>query len=260
MDGSTVRSFNSNDGINVNIRFFVTIDNGEKGNVTFSNISIEEGTQATPYESYKESKQELYLDEPLYKDNELCVHNGQLGYWKNRERIVLDGSDDETITDIGAVKNETTEFRCGRLANPHNTINMICDKFKYSDGLWGETTEGFFGFENSKYAIDFRISNFRLSTIDAKGFREWLQANPTTVIYELTEPIFVPILENTPQWILNCFNECTLSIDSNITATSMSATYSGNVVSVVALEDVQYQQDAVIVDLATQVAVMQLTR
>lgn len=214
-------------------------------------LQLEEGTVASPYEPYKESKQTLYLDEPLYKDNELCIHNGQLGYWKNCERTVFNGSDDENWRISGANNDDYTTLFFINDGISKISNSAISDKFRVITSYTAGNPEGVKG---DNLDINIRISNSKAT--DLVSFKQWLQVNPTTVMYELAEPIFVPILENTPQWILNCFNECTLSIDSNITATSMSATYSGNVVSVVALDKIQYEQDKVAIENAYKLSVL----
>lgn len=204
---------------------------------SIKDFQVEEGTVATPYEPYKEFNQSLYLNEPLYKDNGLCVHNGQLGYWKNCEIVVFDGSSDETIAYVGAPTNSTISFRCGgNVLREHNSRFMVCDRFLKSDGLWIAESEGFVGFANSTKSFDFRIMVTKLSTQDADGFRKWLQANPTTVIYELAEPIFVPILENTPQWILDSYNSCTVHFETNVPILSSSFKYTGGIPSVMVMD------------------------
>lgn len=232
--------------------------------VNISNIQVEEvpiaTSQSTPYEPYKEHVQTLYLDEPLYKDNELCVHNGQLGYWKNREKIVLDGSDDEGWDIINGISNtnDTLAFSSYGKVNAtsmvNNNNNFICDKLNFKDIYLNNVNND--GINVHLKYIRISVLKNKLSTLDLEGFKQWLSENPVTVVYELAEPIFVPILENTPQWILNSFDECTLSIDSNITATSMSAVYTGNVVSVVALDKIQYEQDKVAIENAYKLSVL----
>ena len=51
--------------------------------------------------------------------------------------------------------------------------------------------------------IIFSIQKSRLSTQDKNGFKQWLQQNPTTVVYELAEPYYEPI---EPQLSSNSFS------------------------------------------------------
>lgn len=207
-------------------------------------LQLEEGTVATPYEPYKESKQELYLDEPLYANNELCVHNGKLGYWKKNKKVIFDGSVDEPWK-----MADTNWWGIPLIDCVFSTsINTICDKLKSVSYDYRNTMNSIYCGSKNLYT--------RVVAESVSAYTQMLQANPITVIYELAEPVFVPVLENTPQWILDSFDNCKLSIDSNIPATSMSATYSGNVVSVVALEKIQYQQDKVAIENAYKLSVL----
>ena len=63
----TKRKFNTSNYTDLSIRFFVTTDNGENGEVTFSNIQLEEGTQLTSYEPYQENKCDILLPCQLEK-------------------------------------------------------------------------------------------------------------------------------------------------------------------------------------------------
>lgn len=214
------------------------------------------GKNKTDYELYKESKQTLYLDEPLYKDNELCIHNGQLGYWKNRDKYTFTGKEsiDTYVTDTHVkygVFNSNTNMIKGKMGG-----QLICDRYTVVGQVYNDTVAEGIG-SHGAYVVRFSILKTKFNNpSDSTEFKQGLQQNPTSIIYELAEPIFVPILENTPQWILDCFNECTLSIDSNIPATSMSAVYTGNVVSVVALEKIQYEQDKVAIENAYKLSVL----
>lgn len=226
-------------------------------------IIVESSNPITPYEPYKEHVQTLYLDEPLYKDNELCVHNGQLGYWKNKERTRLSDLSwsNSAMEDKGdCIKFGSYSLKALAKHYPTFTHPIICNNFPILTNSSQENSQRTICIYRHVDTVEVRCSipKTELSSPNMDGFNIWLQNNITYIEYELAEPIFVPILENTPQWILDCFDECTLSIDSNIPATSMSAVYTGNVVSVVALEKVQYQQDAVNLDNAYRLTVLEI--
>ena len=205
--------------------------------------------ESTEYEPYKEYVQTLYLDEPLYKDNELCVHDGKLGYWKNREKVVLNGSEPSLLDNSKFYPSDTTRmYRFGRPSDNIKTGGSpLCDKF--ADVLITTLldTEGILQSVGGDYgAIYFRILNNKLKTQDLAGFKEWLKDNPTTLVYELAEPYFVPILENTPQWVLESFNDCSIHFNSNIPITSSNLSYTGNVPSVYSMQRTNQIQDDLI--------------
>ncbi|MGL4451384.1 MAG: hypothetical protein ACRCTZ_09360, partial [Sarcina sp.] len=191
------------------------------GHVHSDTVQIEEGSTPTPYEPYKHFSQTLYLDEPLYMSNELCVHDGKLGYWKNVFREKFNGLYGAIFTHHPSQKGVNTLLFTTPNTTAKPLAKIICDKFQATEDLWANITdyEGI-SITNSGY-LQVRIDKSKLSTQDLFGFKEWLQANPITVIYELTEPIFVPILENTPQWILESFNECSVQFETNVPLTSI---------------------------------------
>ena len=220
--------------------------------------------KATNADNSQENNITFYLKEPLrgvgnVKDK-VYVKEDKVVVERNCGSVTFDGSGDESITDIGAVKNETTEFRCGRLDKQHKTINMICDKFINNSGLWGATTEGFFGFENSKYSIDFRIFNNKLSSVDADGFRKYLQANPTTVVYQLATPTYEEVEYFDMKLFVEIFKDTTIIYNSNIPVTStINYTYSTPLTDAVnTVSDISDQQDSMIIDMAAQVATMEM--
>lgn len=253
--------FDSGNCDSIRLQFFVRAK--ISGEVRFIDIQIEEDPQPdmpttpSPYEPYKESKQTLYLDEPLYKDNELCIHNGQLGYWKKSvTRLFKGGKDEQFILNDANARVNTLSFQIPlnlKVENGTEILNTFAPSL--SSGLSQVDYECVQTY-NDNFLI--RINKNKLSTQDSEGLRQHLQVNNVQICFNVLEPIFVPILENTQQWILDSFNDCTLFIESNIPATSISATYSGNVVSVVTLEKVQYQQDSVNLDNAYRLTVLEI--
>jgi hypothetical protein len=62
------------------------------------------------------------------------------------------------------------------------------------------------------------INKNKLSTTDVNGFKQWLQSNPTTVVYELAEPWYEPIgaygkvvLDGSEEWDYNGDRETAIS-------------------------------------------------
>ncbi|MGL5765158.1 MAG: BppU family phage baseplate upper protein [Sarcina sp.] len=223
-------------------------------------IQIEEvpttTSPATQYEPYKHFSQTLYLDEPLYMGNELCIHEDKLGCWKNRERVVLNGSElfEKRSNSYESDKYVTFGHKfTGHIESWADSTKLICDTFASKTG----TESAWLGYGEGiccdKILLMFCIDRSKITTQDVAGFKQWLQANPTTVIYELATPIFVPVLENTPQWILNSFNECTVQFETNVPVLNSSFTYTGGIPSAIRMrEDTDVNTDNISV---TQVAV-----
>ena len=157
--------------------------------IDLDSLQLEEGRVATEYEPYHETKQTLYLDEPLYNTNNITIYNDKLGYWKNYD-----------IRD-------------------------------YQDGDFGT------------YLTDM-----------------------TKTVYQLAEPEFVTLVKDTPNWIIGSWDNCSIHFDSIIPLATTRYRYTGNVPSVVAMSDdvaatksISDEQDALLVDMATELAVMKLT-
>ncbi len=165
--------------------------NENKGKIaTFETIQVEEGTTTTTYEPYKEDKTEILLPSP-----HMGIPSGVsdvIDYEKN-ERIknigkaLFVGSDSENWsmrTDTNANKDSIM------FINPLNVNSgdsVICNRFVNNNNLWNEETEGIQS-TISQRDIRIRISKSKLETQDVAGFKKWLQANPTTVYYQLAEP------------------------------------------------------------------------
>ena len=102
-------------------------------------------------------------------------------YHKRSGKVVLNGS--ETISlNANLTKENTMYFEVKNISN--NEL-VLCDRFmKLSSGSHDE--EGILG--NKQYSnISIRILKSKLSTQDVEGFKQWLQANNVTVVYQLAE-------------------------------------------------------------------------
>lgn len=116
--------------------------------------------------------------------------DGKYYYHKRCEEVVFDGSDDEGWWDTsayGSESDDTKEFR-GKSKGAVRSLlvqNLLSDKFNFTKDIWINFKEGICVAEND--SIDIRISKSKLSTQDAQGFKQWLQANNVTVVYQLAE-------------------------------------------------------------------------
>lgn len=197
---------------------------------TIENITmVEEGTVATPYEPYKEYKTSILLDEPLYKGDEICIQDGKLG--------VLHNSTDEI--DYNNLKYSTTYegFKFYECLLPKLSTNLVTSKINIiSDNFKCKSYDDRF---NNMSELECYVTNTkRMFIISNKELNELKElVKNSKFIYPLEEPIFVPILENTPKWILDCFNSCTVQFETNVPILSSSFKYTGNVPSVYGLEE-----------------------
>lgn len=87
----------------------------------------------------------------------------------------------------GASSDKTIEFRLGYNQFENKKGKILCDNFiSETSNLWVMDTEGIQSYTVD--TVDIRINKTRLSTQDVAGFRQWLQQNPTTIVYQLVTP------------------------------------------------------------------------
>lgn len=162
-----------------------------------NSLIIEEGTVQTSYENYKETRIPITLNAPLRNlpngvKDEVDLENGKI--IRRVGKAVFDGSSDEKWSlaldpwtkdgiycfDI-QIQNEGVGDRWNALSKM-----TISDKFQslsYSEGQTNLT--GCLQYTNKGMKVALK-QTFATTISD---LRAWLQANPTTVYYELATPI-----------------------------------------------------------------------
>lgn len=195
-------------------------------------IQLEEGTQATAYEPYVERTQKVYLNSPLLKGDEIVAKEDGLYHYHSRGKELFDGSIDESW-----VKADTNWWGIPLTNCSFSTsINTICDKLiPVSYDNRNTMNSVYCGSENLYTRV---VAN------SLSEYKQWLQANPLTVVYELAEPYYEKISDD--KLLLEIPNSATLSVESIIPCQNISATYTGNVPSVYGLEETNKNQDDLI--------------
>ena len=175
------------------------------GKVKFSNIQLEISDISTDYESYKEDKKEISLNEPLrglpngVRDTIEKVNDE----WKIVRRcgeVVLDGSENWTIMHLNATGIEnyisfSIPFEHG-IETKGVSLSYLDDKgfstsVNSTVNITNSTTRGLARHSNGNLYL--RIEKQALSSQNVEGFKQWLSQNPTKVIYELITPIIEDI-------------------------------------------------------------------
>ena len=235
---------------------------GYEANWSIKDIQLEEGAQVTPYEPYYERKSTVYLNSPLSKGDELVVKDDGLYHYHKMGKVLLNGSENWNVkTDLPKdnpqgthlvfyVQDENLPIK----VRPNDTssivwISDVVHPVSHTYG-WNNSTEGLHfgtfsksqGVNNCRYYIN--IAKSKLSTQDVQGFKQWLQTNNITVVYELAEPYYEKISDN--QIIAEIPNNASLTLNSVVPCTSVKANYTSNVVSVYGLEKTNQKQDDLI--------------
>lgn len=160
--------------------------------IDFTDIQIEEGTQATSYTPYSQSTKTVYLNSPLLEGDELKENSAGVCYHvHNYEMGIFDGSVDEKWESMNpsAYPNLTSgklySIKC--LETGVENREGMCDKMMIIKGNNINITQlntmvlhSAAAYSNIIYVS--HISN----TLD--DFKSWLQANPVRVVYQLGSP------------------------------------------------------------------------
>ena len=201
----------------VGITWYCSTNVNDVPNIVGTHIQVESGTQVTAYESYKESDIVFYIDEPLRgvegSKDKIYVKDDKVVVQRNCASVTFDGSDAIKINNIN---DKTIEFHIHNSINKTiNNIMCICNTIPYgSHGVNERITP----YETGVYIT---INKNKLNTQDVAGFKQWLSENPTTVVYQLAEPIYEEVEYSSNRLILDTFNNesfnnSTLFLDTNI--------------------------------------------
>ena len=173
----------------------------------FSNIQIEEGKIATTYEPYKCYKKDILIKEPLRENDIMYEDNGQVKVYRPAKQYTFTG--DETIAIYDDKQTDTICFRyydSNQISSWEDTNKLICNSLKtIGSAIYQSNVEGC---SSDKFAFLFRIAKSKLSTLDANGFKAWLKANPTTIVYQLATPT-IEVVENCVDIDLDTYQEKT---------------------------------------------------
>lgn len=145
-----------------------------------SYIQIEEGTVATSYEPYIEHRLPIKMKNLRSVGNVCDTSDGV----RRVGKVVLDGSSDENWMTSAYVDGYKT-FVISSVTDRKPNTTVICDTFKTLNSI-ALQDEYIFGAAGIYVSI---LPSKLNGTGNVNDFRTWLQANPTTVYYELAEPI-----------------------------------------------------------------------
>lgn len=161
--------------------------------------------------------------------------NGKYYYHQRSGEGVFDGSEDEKwwdTSEYGSERENTLEFR-GHANNILRNLeknNLVCDKFNFVANIWNKDAEGIGCVENN--SIDIRIPKSKLSTQDTAGFKQWLQANNVTVVYQLAQE---KVYECTNIDLITYANETNYVVESGVLSPKTTLKVHNNISNVVSL-------------------------
>lgn len=168
----------------IDIVFYISQGNNAEGDyATFTNIMINEGSTALPYESYYNYELCKIGD---YQDK-IVNDNGTWKLEKKIGKVVLNGTQNITLTGSGIRRfNATystlgiTNIKEGTSAQDSTLNYRKCDHFTY---ISGQTTWGNY-YLNGNWLV---LLDSESTIANANALKTWFASNPTNIYYVLAE-------------------------------------------------------------------------
>lgn len=227
--------FTINNDANIN-RLYTYLDNSDNNDatITYKNIQIEEGSESTSYEPYKEKiinvdlkGNNLCSDRDKTIRDELVIENGKAKINKIIKEFTFTGNEEFTKRSDG--DGSTTITFNLPIHEDIVELNTVSNMFSYEQSSTSGNEGIGVSIGNNKL-VYIQIKRSRLSSLDVAGFKEFLKAKynagtPLKIQCELIEPEVIDLgkvdfdlIENST---LTCEEESDmkidyLTIDSNI--------------------------------------------
>lgn len=174
--------------------------------IKFKYVQIEVGTSKTQYEPYKFDKKDILIKEPLRNigniQDILYEDNGQVKINRYVKEYTFTG--DEILRKSNTY-GDVIRFDY-KLTNLKFASDIICNNF--AKGTIGKENLECINVHSNDNLVQIQIKANKLETQDVEGFRKWLKANPTTIIYQLATPT-TEIVENCVDIDLDTYQEKT---------------------------------------------------
>ena len=219
------------------IRF--TINNNSSYELT--SVSFLTNKPYTPHQSDK--KRLLYYNEetqawekPILREwDSIEKHtNGKYYYHQRSGEVVLNGSEEWSKASINYDSESNITFTIPYKANTSWTDPsiLICDLLPSvggGNGVWNGTKEGVATDGNSIFVC---INKTKLSTQDVQGFKQWLQADNVTAVYQLAKE---KVYECTNIDLITYANETNYVVESGVITPKSILKVHNNISNVVSL-------------------------
>ena len=204
-------------------------------------IQLVKGDTPKPYIPHQSDKKRLLYyntetqawEEPILRQwDSIEKHaNGKYYYHQRSGKAVLNGSESWT-NQIGQSAENTLLFTI-----PNNIFKYgdlpICDLFNPSlVDLWQSSKDYEGLFLTSNGFIQIRINKSKLPTQDLQGFKQWLQANNATVVYQLAQE---KVYECTNIDLITYANETNYVVESGVLSPKTTLKVHSNISNVVSL-------------------------
>jgi surface protein len=162
---------------------------------------------------YKEISSIINLTSPLYEGDKIVVKDDKLCHYHKMGMIVLDGSED---WELGYLNGNYNGYRL-KGKEYYRDMSLICQTFitKLYTHYTHKSESAFIAAGESSVDKGGRLV-ISCSSPSVDEFKQWLQNNPTVVVYELTEPYYEDITPIQSQWVIESLEESNLDIITSL--------------------------------------------
>lgn len=174
------------------------------------------------YQQYKQDKKDILIKEPLRSVGNISdivyEDNGQVKIDRYVKEYTFTGDENVMFNDYNG---DYILFYFEKKDAKKINFAPTCNNFKGFGGqVVGNEQFEFINQSQNGNIFYINILKSKLTTQNVEGFKAWLKANPTTIIYQLAEPT-TEIVENCVDIDLKTFNEKTyVSFENAISGTS----------------------------------------
>lgn len=160
--------------------------------------------------------------------------NGKDYYHQRSAEIVLNGSEEwsKTNPDYSSESNISFSIPFTATSSWSNKSQLICNPLPSvggANGVWNGIKEGV---TNDGRALFICINKTKLSTQDVQGFKQWLQANNLTVVYQLAQE---KVYECTNIDLITYNGETNYIVESGVLSPKTTLKVHSNISNVVSL-------------------------
>lgn len=221
--GDTAKIYNGGGKITIpNKGYIVVYVSSDKNIVPVNNVIVSEGSVPSEYTIYKEDKKDILLSELGFDEGLRGLNDSVYDELNSIRNVAIKRVDKRTFTgdENWKLSSEVQDdFICFYIFADFTTSTtpILCNNFIQKPTM-EKGTECVTNNGGGNSTIRFKIQKSKLGTLDMEGFKNWLKANPTTVYFELAEPIETPLGESIN---VKTFGERTyVSFENSISGTS----------------------------------------
>lgn len=162
-------------------------------------IVIESDKVERQYSEYKSDKKDISLSKYGFEEGLRGLNNTVYDELNSVRDVAVKRIDKRTFTgdENWKLSSEVQDdFICFYIFADFTTSTtpILCNNFIQKPTM-EKGTECVTNNGGGNSTIRFKIQKSKLTTLDVEGFKAWLKANPTTVYFELAEPIETPLTD-----------------------------------------------------------------